>query len=105
MIELSGSSDVADLPADKTVPWGAAVQTLSRFDRPHPSQSRDGVRVLDLADQADAIQQAFARWSQKAIEEAARKGAYRSRREPAREEAPARLRAEMRRRTGEGATP
>lgn len=47
---------------DKALTGVAAVQTLSRLNRTHPLKSQDDVRVLDFANQADAVQQSFAPW-------------------------------------------
>ncbi|MDN5914612.1 MAG: DEAD/DEAH box helicase family protein [Pseudonocardia sp.] len=47
---------------DKLLTGVAAVQTLSRLNRTHPLKSQDDVRVLDFANQADAIKAHFEPW-------------------------------------------
>lgn len=44
---------------DKPLKDVAAVQTLSRLNRIHPAKTQDDVLVLDLVNEADAIQEAF----------------------------------------------
>jgi type I restriction enzyme, R subunit len=47
---------------DKPLTGVAAVQTLSRLDRTHELKSQDDVRVLDFANNAEDIQEAFRPW-------------------------------------------
>ncbi|MBC8093410.1 MAG: type I restriction endonuclease subunit R [Pseudonocardia sp.] len=54
---------------DKKLDGVAAVQTLSRLNRTHPRKSQDDVFVLDLANDAENIQAAFAPYYETAITE------------------------------------
>jgi type I restriction enzyme R subunit len=54
---------------DKPLTGVAAVQTLSRLNRIHPLKSQDDVHVLDFANQAADIQDAFEPWFETTITE------------------------------------
>lgn len=47
---------------DKVLTGVAAVQTLSRLNRSHPLKSQDDVFVVDFANDAEKISEAFADW-------------------------------------------
>lgn len=47
---------------DKLLSGVAAVQTLSRLNRTHPLKTQDDVRILDFANDAAAVQEAFTPW-------------------------------------------
>jgi type I restriction enzyme R subunit len=54
---------------DKPLTGVAAVQTLSRLNRIHPLKSVDDVRILDFANEAEAIGEAFGPWYETTITE------------------------------------
>jgi len=54
---------------DKPLTGVAAVQTLSRLNRIHPLKSQDDVHILDFANQAADIQDAFEPWFETTITE------------------------------------
>jgi len=54
---------------DKPLTGVAAVQTLSRLNRIHPLKSQDDVRILDFANDASAIEEAFKDWFETTITE------------------------------------
>jgi type I restriction enzyme R subunit len=47
---------------DKKLTGVAVVQTLSRLNRTHPLKTQDDVRVLDFANEAEDVQDAFRPW-------------------------------------------
>lgn len=54
---------------DKPLTGVAAVQTLSRLNRIHPMKSQDDVHILDFANEASDIQEAFEDWFETTITE------------------------------------
>jgi type I restriction enzyme, R subunit len=54
---------------DKPLTGVAAVQTLSRLNRIHPLKSVDDVRILDFANDAEAVREAFEPWYETTITE------------------------------------
>jgi type I restriction enzyme R subunit len=54
---------------DKPLTGVTAIQTLSRLNRTHPLKTQQDVRILDFANTAEAIEEAFTDWFETTITE------------------------------------